>query len=84
MAKELGWSECGRKVYGLKKDFENEQDFIDTVKNQYDDVEITITDIKTEPCIFTTREIPADTLVPLSDIEITIESFITGIIEEED
>ena len=48
MAKELGWSECGEKVYGLKKDFKNVDEFIEEVKSQYEDGEITITDIKTK------------------------------------
>ena len=83
MAKELLWSEDGAKVYGWKEDFKDKTDFIETVKSQYDGGEISITDIKIETCISSTREIPADMVVPLSDIEITIDNFITGIIEEE-
>ena len=83
MAKEILWSEDGEKAYGWKKDFKNTDEFIEAVKSQYDDGEITITDIKTETCISSSKEIPADVFMPLTNVEITIESFITGFIEEE-
>ncbi len=84
MAKEILWSEDGEKVYGWKEDFKNADEFIEEVKSQYDGGSISVENIKIETCISSTESIPADVVIPLTSIKVTIENFITGIIEEED
>ncbi|MGM1044796.1 MAG: hypothetical protein ACQEXX_01480 [Bacillota bacterium] len=79
MAKELIWADSYEYVYGLKRDFQNKEEFIQEVKNQYEDGECDVKDIRVEPCICSEERIEADTLIPLSlTADVVIENYYMG------
>ncbi|WP_110929726.1 hypothetical protein [Paenibacillus bouchesdurhonensis] len=82
MAKELIWSEESDFVYGRAVEFENKEDFINTVKDQYEDGECEVADVKIQPCVWTERTIPKECLVTLSSAYAVIENYYTASVSD--
>lgn len=82
MAKELIWSENMDYVYGLAKDFESEDDFVSTVKSEYEDGECMVTEVKIQPCIYAPDGVRGDAIIPLKLVEIHIENYYTARVEQ--
>lgn len=78
MAKELTWSEEMDCVFGCSKDFSSEADFIKTVKSQYGEGECDVVDVKVQTCLYSEQTLYADTLIPLSAVNVYIENYYTA------
>lgn len=78
MAKELIWSNEDEYVFGRQVEFENKEDFIKTVKDQYENGECNVVDIAVEPCFHSAEPIPSEYLVPLSLTDFCIENYFMG------
>ncbi|UED78094.1 hypothetical protein [Brevibacillus sp. DP1.3A] len=84
--KSLFWSEDGEKVYGLASQFKDKEDFAIHVKNNYEDGQCIVRNIKKEPCLYSEEGIQADTIIPFSLLDIVIDNYYTATvlpIEEE-
>ncbi|MDN4067673.1 hypothetical protein QYF50_07175 [Paenibacillus vini] len=77
MAKELIWSNEDEYVYGRLAEFHCKEDFVSTVKVQYDG-NCEVIDVKIEPCLYSERTLPGDHLIPLSLEEVSIENYYSG------
>lgn len=84
MAKEILFSEDNDLAYGRAMDFDNENEFIEAVKSQYDDGPISVTNIKVETCVHSSSGVPRELLVTMKGIDITVEDYYTADITELD
>lgn len=84
MSKNLIWNEDTDYVYGLKVEFKNKEEFIETVKKEYETFDIgkmEIKEVTVEPCLCTESGLPAEAIVPLSATNIVIENYYLARIE---
>ncbi|ABW19458.1 hypothetical protein [Alkaliphilus oremlandii] len=74
----LLWNEDMDRVYGKVSDFENQGDFINTVKQYCKDVEegdCIVENIEIDTCVSTCNGIEAETLIKIKDTDIEIATY---------
>jgi hypothetical protein len=84
MGKSLIWSEDMDYVLGWARDFEDEQDFVETVKSQYEeteDHECVVTAVLRELCFVTEKGLRPETITPVRIADVTMEEFYTAKVE---
>ncbi|KAA8782540.1 hypothetical protein EC604_01590 [Paenibacillus amylolyticus] len=85
MAKEILWSEDQEYAYGRKGEFASKEDFIQTVKEEHEDLtteKCSVVDVKTHVGLYTDRTLEAERVVLLEYTNIQMENWYVGRIEE--
>lgn len=83
----LLWNEDNDIVYGYKRHFKTEEDFIKQVKDEFksfEGKECRVENIRIEPCIKSEKGLPEDIVVPLSATDIEIANYYTATVVELD
>ncbi|MEH7521749.1 hypothetical protein V7149_00480 [Bacillus sp. JJ1503] len=73
--KHITFSEDGGIAYGKASDFNNTDEFIVAVNEQYHEEVCWVDNIRIESCISTLEGIGAEMIIPLSSTDIVIENY---------
>lgn len=80
--KHITFSEDGDKAYGKTNDFNNADEFIKAVQDQYYQEGCIVENIKIESCISTLECISAEYIIPLRCTDVVIENYFVATISE--
>lgn len=80
--KHITFSESGETAYGKASDFNNADEFIVAVNEQYHEEVCWVDNIRIEPCISTLEGLSAESIVPLSSTDIVIENYMVADVSE--
>lgn len=81
MLKSTMWSDENEKVYGLKSDFQSEDEFVATAVAQYkefDGKDCIASNVRIETCISTHEGLEAGITLPMSMTDVVIENYYTA------
>ena len=81
MLKNTIWNDDSSEVYGLKNDFENENEFVTTVVaqfNEFEGKECIVKNVRVETCISTCQGLQGETLLPMSMTDVEVANYYTA------
>lgn len=85
MDKSIIWNEDMDKAYGIKSDFQNEEEFINDVCEEYSKLtgkDCLAGDVETKSCLSTEEGIEAETIVPMDETDVCINTYYITEVEE--
>lgn len=80
--KNIIFSEDGDVAYGKANDFNNADEFIVAVNEQYHEEVCLVDNIRIESCISTLEGIGAEMIIPLSSTDAVIENYFVADVSE--
>jgi hypothetical protein len=78
----ITFSEDGDVAYGKASEFNNADDFIKSVQEQYHQEIFIVENIRIETCISTLEGIGAEMIIPLSSTDVVIENYFVADVSE--